>query len=141
LLGEGCWAWGDAGYPMQEWLVIPYQKPEKDIAENRTFNYQLSRIRVASEHTIGLLKGRFQSLSGLRAKIHNLLDLQFVHLWLHGCITLHCFCFIEEHGLDNGDFLREGLAAEEELAIQEGGGVGYDLEEPRSIALTVTNRD
>jgi len=136
LLGEGCWAWGDAGYPIQEWLVIPYKRPEKDVAENRTFNYQLSRIRVASEHTIGLLKGRFQSLRGLRATIHNVSDLQFVHLWFHGCITLHSFCFMEEHGLDNRDFLREGLAAEGELAIQDEGGVGDDLEGSRSIALT-----
>ena len=57
-------------------------------------------------------------------------------MWLHGCITLHSFCFIEEHGLDNSDFLREGLAAEEQLAIQEEGGIEDNLEEPRSIALT-----
>jgi len=55
---------------------------------------------------------------------------------LDGCITLHSFCFIAENGLDNGDFLREGLVAEKELGIQEGGGVGGDLEKPRSIGLT-----
>lgn len=41
----------------------------------------------------------------------------------------------EEHGLDNGDFLREGLLAEEELVAQEERGVEDNLDGPRSIAL------
>ncbi|PUU83396.1 hypothetical protein B9Z19DRAFT_964672, partial [Tuber borchii] len=99
------------------------------------FNYQLSLTRVASEHTNRLLKGRFQCLRGLRTKIHNLSDLEFVYLWLHACITLYGFCFMEEYGLDNGNFLREGLEAEEESARQEMPEVADDVEEPRSIAL------
>jgi hypothetical protein len=115
VLGTREWCWGDAGYPLQEWLVIPYKKPENSDPDNKTFNYHLSRVRIGSEHTIGLLKGRLQSLRQLRVKIKTAKDLAFANFWIHTCIVVHAFCLFHERNQDNEDFLNEGLEAERRL--------------------------
>lgn len=53
------WCWGDAGYLLQKWLMIPYKSPAISLRPNRTFNIHLSRIHIRSEHTISYLEGRF----------------------------------------------------------------------------------
>lgn len=45
FLPNGEWCWGDVGYPLQSWLMIPYKIPNKT-KENRDFNYALSRVRI-----------------------------------------------------------------------------------------------
>lgn len=44
LLGREEWCWGDAGYPLEKWLIIPYKKPASETKENHMFNFNLSRI-------------------------------------------------------------------------------------------------
>ncbi len=56
--------WDDIGYPLTPWLIIPYKERHKS-KENRDFNYALFKVRIRSEHAIGYLKGRFQSLKDL----------------------------------------------------------------------------
>jgi hypothetical protein len=45
--------------------LITIIRPKKDEDNNNTFNYYVSRVRVHSEHCVGFLKGRWQSLHGL----------------------------------------------------------------------------
>lgn len=92
FLDEGEWSWGDQGYPLCKWLMIPYKLPISLLKENRAFNFHLSRIRIRSEHAIGYLKGRFQSLKELRIQIFNPQDLTYATLWINSCIILHAFC-------------------------------------------------
>jgi hypothetical protein len=47
---------------IDNWVVAPYKKPERDYPDNEAFNKQVSMLRIRSEHAIGFLKGRFQSL-------------------------------------------------------------------------------
>lgn len=77
--------------------------------ENRSFNYHLSRIRIRSEHGIGYLKGRFQSLKKLRIQILNPQDLAYATLWNNSCIILHAFCINYEQHLVHNDWLRDGI--------------------------------
>lgn len=74
-LEKNDWYWGDAGYPLQKWLMIPYTSPATFLEPNRTFNFHPSRICIRSEHTIGYLKGRFQCLKELRFQVLNAQDL------------------------------------------------------------------
>lgn len=60
------WCWGNAGYPLQKWLMIPYKSPATSLKPNCTFNFHLSQIRIRLEHIIGYFKGRFQSLKELQ---------------------------------------------------------------------------
>lgn len=52
------WYLGDAGYPLNKWLMIPYKRPDSKKSENDIFNTSLSRIQIKSEHVIGYLKRR-----------------------------------------------------------------------------------
>jgi hypothetical protein len=108
LLEPGEWCWGDSGYLMQEWLVIPYSHPAKLEDDNGCFNYRLSSVRIESEHAIGYLKGRFQSLRELRLQLNSEEDVVYSTLWIQACIILHCFCLDHELGNMQEDFYTEG---------------------------------
>lgn len=76
-------------------------------------------VRIRSEHAIGFLKGRFQSLKGLRVRIGDEVSHKFAAYWVAACINLHAFalqCEDDERnedagdvGPENDDFIAEGL--------------------------------
>jgi hypothetical protein len=78
-------------------------------------------IRIRSEHTIGFLKGRFQSLKGLRISIKDEKTHKFATYWVAACIGVHSFamqCEEEERGLEDDEeavmadpFIVEGLSS------------------------------
>lgn len=51
---------GDAGYPLQPWLMTPFRKPRKKEEEN--YNECLTKTRQVIERTFGILKSRFRCL-------------------------------------------------------------------------------
>ena len=83
-------------------------------------------VRIRSEHAIGYLKGRFQSLKGLRVKIQDETTHRIATYWVVACIILHAFamfCEAEERemeGLVDYDaqfldpFVNEGLSSSSE---------------------------
>jgi hypothetical protein len=80
-------------------LIIIF-RPEKDEDNNNTFNYYVSKVRVHSEHCVGFLKGRWQSLHGLRVRINQPTHLQYATLWITTCVLLHAFAMEHEGGID-----------------------------------------
>jgi DDE superfamily endonuclease len=104
-------------------------RPEKDTPENTTFNYYVSNIRIRSEHCIGFLKGRFQSLRDLRIRINMENNMKFAALWVTACIAVHSFAMDHEDGsiVANDNFYIQGLgimqaekaAKEAELLAEE----------------------
>jgi hypothetical protein len=104
-------------------------RPEKDTQENTTFNYYVSNIRIRSEHCIGFLKGRFQSLRDLRIRINTEKNMKFAALWVTACIAVHSFAMDHEDGskVANDNFFIQGLgimqaeraAREAELLAEE----------------------
>ena len=101
---------------IHEWLIIPFSQSEC-IGNNtaahdiRFFNLTLSQIRIRNEHAIGYLKGRMQSLKGLRLQINDKKDLHFAMLWIRSCITIHAFAYrLERHdNLEHEPFAVEGV--------------------------------
>ncbi|XP_050321016.1 putative nuclease HARBI1 [Bactrocera neohumeralis] len=82
------WMLGDAGYPLESFLLTPYRTPEEGSVEAK-FNLAHSRCRNIIERAIGLLKSRWRCLLGARelyyspqkaAKIFNV------------CVMLHNLC-------------------------------------------------
>lgn len=118
LLEPGEWCWGDAGYPLNKWLIIPYKRPDSERRDNRIFNTPLSRIRIKSEHAIGYLKGRWQSLKSLRIQINNKKDVTYAMAWVNACIILHAFCQDDELEV-NQIWLNEGRAFDQENQRRE----------------------
>jgi hypothetical protein len=78
-------------------------------------------VRIRSEHAIGYLKGRFQSLKGLRVLIKNEKTHKFATYWVAACIGVHSFamqCEDEERGAGSDyegpmadPFIEEGLSS------------------------------
>jgi len=81
---------GDAAYPNLTTVITPFRKRQGSVhVRYRTFNKQLSSLRVLVEHTIGLLKGRFQSLQGLRINVSKTGGHEKVCRWIQACAVLH----------------------------------------------------
>jgi hypothetical protein len=123
ILEENEFIWGDSAYPIDVWVVAPYKKPESIQPDNAIFNNHVSMVRIRSEHAIGFLKGRFQSLKGLRVNIKDEASHKFATYWVIGCIGLHSFamlCEAEDRtmagdvGSDLDPFILEGLTTSSE---------------------------
>jgi hypothetical protein len=92
----------DTSYPLTRITMAPYKKPAANDPVNRRFNSCLSSIRVRAEHTIGQLKGRFQSLRGLPTIISSVQDHQFLVCWIRACAIL--YNLLLEDGCTYGNF-------------------------------------
>ena len=79
----------DTGYPLTSITLPPYKQPEASRLENQLFNKHLSSISKRSKHTIGQLKGRFQSLCGIPTVISSKDTHTLVVLWIQTCVVLH----------------------------------------------------
>ncbi|KAL1937494.1 hypothetical protein VTO73DRAFT_13146 [Trametes versicolor] len=118
LLAGKEFIWADSAYPIESWLVAPYKKPERDLPDNEVFNNHVSMVRIRSEHAIGYLKGRFQSLKGLRVRIDDEHGHKYATYWVLACIVAHnaaMECEAEEReaddDADDDPFILEGLSS------------------------------
>lgn len=108
LLQKDEWCWADQGDKLYDWLIIPYKAPANSHPDAATFNFNLSKLRIRSEHAIGYLKGRFQSLKELRVLIQTPEDLAFATQWINTCIILHAFYMDYEVNEVQEDLLEDG---------------------------------
>jgi hypothetical protein len=134
LLAPDEWCWGDQGYQLYRWLMIPYKQPVREDSDNAAFNYHLSTIRIFSEHTIGYLKGRFQSLKELRVQIHTKEDFIYATCWINTCIALHAFCQADEVD-EQSDFIEDGVAHEREQRRDERRAPAVEQRREREVTL------
>ncbi|KNZ53421.1 hypothetical protein VP01_3242g4 [Puccinia sorghi] len=67
--------WPDSGFPTKTTLVPEFKKPpHRPIPQlKKKFNQHLASLRVCNKRCIGILKGRFQSLSGACVVLHKFL--------------------------------------------------------------------
>ena len=94
---NGQYLLGDKGMPYSRDVIGPLKEPECTCAEHRSYNYQLARLRVKSEHAIGILKGRWGGLKELRLTLATDRQISFAMTWITACIVLHNIC------VDEGD--------------------------------------
>jgi len=59
------------------------------------------QIRIRSEHAVGALKGRFQSLRGLRQYINTREDHEAAVEWVRTCLILHNLILYHEPASDD----------------------------------------
>lgn len=79
----------DSAYTLTTTIITPFKKPASLRPDNKAFNKTLSSVRVKVEHCIGILKGRFQSLKGMRQRIAGKKSSREVVLWVKACAILH----------------------------------------------------
>ena len=80
---------GDAVYSNTSYLIGPYKSPYTREKSNRQFNQKLSSVRVDIEHAFGTLKGRWESLMGLRLIIRSREKYKLAVKWITMCCILH----------------------------------------------------
>lgn len=78
---------GDPAYPLQDWLMKPYRAGANMTAEQRRFNYCLSRSRMVVERAFGRLKGRWRVL--MKTMETNISRAPSIFL---ACCVLHNIC-------------------------------------------------
>jgi len=89
---SGQYLLGDKGMKYSSWVIGPFLRPQLTSSDRRNFNYQLARLRVRSEHAIGVLKGRFASLRELRVRLSGPRDFDDATGWILSCCVLHNIC-------------------------------------------------
>lgn len=70
-------------------MVPPYKAPETNRNENKRFNKKLSKVRIDIEHTFGMLKDQWASLTALRLVLNTQKQYQYALKWITACIVLH----------------------------------------------------
>jgi hypothetical protein len=75
---------------------VALQRPKKHDSDNELFNKAVSRVQIWSEHAIGYLKGRFQSLKSLHVRILNKKLHKYATYWIAACIAVHKFALESE---------------------------------------------
>ena len=78
---------GDPAYPLLSWLMKAFPDNGSLTAQQKTYNYRLSRARVVVEHAYGRLKGRWHCL--LKRNDINVHDVPTV---VAACCVLHNIC-------------------------------------------------
>ncbi|KAJ6538041.1 hypothetical protein B0H19DRAFT_1270413 [Mycena capillaripes] len=86
-------------------------------------------VRIRSEHAIGFLKGRFQSLKSLRVSIKDKKTHKFATYWIAACIGVHAFAMQREEverGAESDEeavmadpFIAEGLSSSSDSSANE----------------------
>ncbi|XP_059219925.1 putative nuclease HARBI1 [Stomoxys calcitrans] len=92
------WLLGDAGYPLEPYLITPFRAAEEGSAESR-FNTVHSKARNIVERTIGVAKNRFRCLLGAR-QLHYSPEMAAKITAV--CAALHNICI--HYKLDHSEF-------------------------------------
>ncbi|KAG2215120.1 hypothetical protein INT45_002992 [Circinella minor] len=82
---------GDSGFECLKNIIVLYKKPRNSELTDQqdTFNMRLSSVRIHIEHTIGILKMRFQSLRELPIQLQDKDSAKHAVDWIKACMILH----------------------------------------------------
>jgi len=87
------YVFGEKGMLYSARVVGPHKGGDAETPDNRNFEWQLPRLRVVSEHTIGILKSRWSSLRDLRLQLWSSDDVVFAFEWCVVCCILQNLCY------------------------------------------------
>jgi DDE superfamily endonuclease len=116
---------GDSAFTASDIMVPPFKSAAgSELSANYTaFNTLLAKPRVKSEHCIGLLKGRFPFLRGIRMLLGNRLHMNRIIDHVRAAVILHNFMIGEP-------FEEEWIAADEGVDDLEPERTGTRSNEP-----------
>nr|XP_024217992.1 protein ALP1-like [Halyomorpha halys] len=85
------WIAGDTAYALKPYVLSPFKTPPGGNLTERQkkFNAHFSKYRVRVEHTLGIIKEKFNSLKELKIRISNKESIKFACAWFSVCCILH----------------------------------------------------
>lgn len=115
---------GDSAYKKSCTVVVPFKKVRQGLTRKQIlFNQHISSQRVYVEHTIGILKGRFQSLLGIRLIVDKQTGHRRVCEWIQACVVLHNILMKIDPWTRCDDLLyADPVEDAEEVDIEDGDG-------------------
>jgi hypothetical protein len=134
--------WGDSAYTLSSRIIPVYKWPASLIPQNALFDTAVSHIRVRSEHCMGALKGRFQSLRGLRVNILSNSDHIKACQWVTVAIILHNMVVDVDGGQSGAAFSHIHTHQEEEEdrgPREQQGQVGSDEADGQAKRVQLTD--
>ncbi|KAJ8909786.1 hypothetical protein NQ315_011196 [Exocentrus adspersus] len=126
------WLLGDSGYPLQPWLMTPFEDPAPNTPE-ANYNVAHKITRSTIERCIGVLKARFRCIMGERKlryapeKVGNI---------IYACGILHNMCIRAAIPVER---VEENILADELNAVPNHPVVGNILNEGRQIRAEIVN--
>ena len=88
------WLLGDSGYPLEPWLLTPFENPNSD--EQQMFNNRFAKARSIVERAIGVLKGRWRCLTRQRM-LHY--QPRTASQMINACAAMHNICLQLNDGM------------------------------------------
>jgi hypothetical protein len=88
----------DNGYPLQPWLLKPYDNPKTPA--QKLYNKRHRKLRSLVERAIGLLKARFRCLLKERLLRYDPLMSGYI---IYSCAVLHNFLIAKNYPVDDID--------------------------------------
>lgn len=91
LFSEGEWIAADSAYALSPNVVTPFRNNSNEYTKEMRdkFNMHLSKYRVRVENCFGQLKEKFQSLKGLKFRLHSMENMKQCNSWILTCCILH----------------------------------------------------
>ena len=120
----------DSAYENTNHMVSAYRRYRGIVLTNRQtqFNAVMSRLRIISEHTIGMLKGRFPWLKSIPALLSETEEsMQLAIKYMKCCMLLHNFLGTSLINFPD-EWLEGGMDEHEDIANNE-----PDLEEQENV--------
>ncbi|XP_021772421.1 protein ANTAGONIST OF LIKE HETEROCHROMATIN PROTEIN 1-like [Chenopodium quinoa] len=91
---KGVWIVGGAGYPLMDWILVPYNQQNLTWTQH-AFNEKIGEIQTVSKDAFARLKGRWSCLQK-RTEV----KLQELPVVLGACCVLHNICEMRGEELD-----------------------------------------
>ena len=80
---------GDSAFGIHIRVVPNYKKPHSNLPENHVYNSHHSKLRIISEHTIEIVKERFQGLRDVSIKLQRKRDMERAAQFIVSGYVLH----------------------------------------------------
>jgi hypothetical protein len=136
-------AWADSAYAAS-YRVIPVHKAPANLDPKvLLFDTAVSRLWIRSEHCNGAIKGRWQSLKGLRITINRKHDHVRAMHWISACFILHNIT-VEVEGSDWVEqYAQEEVAHNQDRVAEltEVDNEGEDAEVDEEVLVGRARRD
>ncbi|KAF4135561.1 DDE superfamily endonuclease [Phytophthora infestans] len=78
--------YGDQGYPLKSWLITPFSDPQRTVNQ-RDFNRDLSRVRIAVEWSFGWIWKFFSLITNMKVLKSPIATLFIIATFLTNCLS------------------------------------------------------
>lgn len=92
---KGTWIVGGSGYPLMDWVLVPYTQPNLTWSQH-AFNEKIGDVQKVAKDAFSRLKGRWKCLQK-RTEV----KLQDLPIVLGACCVLHNICELKNEEMDS----------------------------------------